>query len=505
MSNKPFFYDITLRYGNQALRNPWNLKEKEIIFKKLIEMGVQGIEAGFPNASETDFEAVSHLSEIAPDNVVISALARCVETDIIKAAEAVKNAQKPRIHTFMAMNPLGIEYVIKKPLSEIKDICVNSVKLAKSLLPEYGDVEFSVEHFGDCVENLDEVIEALKEIVEAGATTINLPNTVERFRPQTFIDMVKKVKNALPDNITISVHCHNDLGMATATTVESFFAGATQLECSLNGLGERSGNTNIYEVAVTLFNSGVEVPLKLDTIYETALLTSEMANVPIWEKAPLIGHDALAHRGGIHQDGAAKTKHLKKGAYRAFNPELIGRGNDELFEFTSQSGKTALYEILNSTPYKISMQEAVYLSHFAKLEAEKTGNLSTEKLIDLYLKDICDIKGDFVLEDFRKIDSDRFNLSFKHKDKEYDLVAKGNGPIEGCINALKKAGFDIKLINYEQKTIKAQKGEKAEAMSIMQFDNNGKGTVIARAINSSTAEANVKAIFNGLNIMGCNK
>ena len=501
MDKKPFFYDITLRDGNQALRKPWNLKEKEIIFKKLVELGVQGIEVGFPNASELDFEAVKHLSEIAPDNIIISALARCVESDIRKAAEAIKSAPKPRIHTFMAMNPLGIEYVIKKPLSEIKNICINSVKLAKSLLPEYGDVEFSVEHFGDCVENLNDVIDALKDIVKAGATTINLPNTVERFRPQTFVDMVTKVKNALPENITISVHCHNDLGMATATTVESYFAGAVQLECSLNGLGERSGNTNMYEVAIALHNSGVDVPLNLSNIYETALLTSEMANVPIWEKAPLIGYDALAHRSGIHQDGVAKTKHLSKGAYRAFNPELIGRGNDESFEFTSQSGKTALYEILNGTPYKITMQEAIYLSHFAKAEAERIGNLSTKNIVDLYLKNICNIQGEFELKDFRKIDSDRFNLSFNHKEEEYDVTAKGNGPIEGCINALKKAGFDIKLINYEQKTIEAQKGEEAEAMSIMHFDNNSKGTIIARAINPSTAEANVKAIFNGLNLM----
>ena len=499
--NKPFFYDITLRDGNQALRKPWNLREKEIIFKKLLELGVQGIEVGFPNASEMDFEAVEHLSKIAPDNVVISALARCVEADIRKAAEAIKFAPKPRIHTFMAMNPLGIEYVIKKPLLEIKEICINAVKLAKSLLPENGDVEFSVEHFGDCTENLDDVINALKEIVDAGATTINLPNTVERFRPHIFIEMVEKVKKALPENITISVHCHNDLGMATATTVESYFAGATQLECSLNGLGERSGNTNMYEVAVTLYNSGIDIPLSMDKIYETALLTSEMANVPIWEKAPLIGYDALAHRSGIHQDGVAKTKHLKKGAYRAFNPELIGRGNDELLEFTSQSGKTALYEILNSTPYKISMQEAIYLSTFAKHKAEEVGNLSPLQLIDLYLDEICDIKGEFELIDFRKIDANKFNLSFNYKKEEYDLIAKGNGPIEACINALKKAGFDIKLINYEQKAIEALKGEEAEAMSIMQFDNNGKGTIIARAINKSTAEANVKAIFNGLNLM----
>lgn len=498
---KPFFYDITLRDGNQALKKPWNVQEKEIIFNKLIELGVQGIEVGFANASEMDFKACEYLANIAPQNVIISGLARAVEADIVKVAKAIKNASLQRIHTFIAMNPLGLEYVLKKPLKDVKQIAIDAVLKAKSVLPKNGQVEFSVEHFGDCSENLNEVIDALQDIVKAGADVINLPNTVERFRPLAFVNMVEKVKKALPENVIISVHCHNDLGMATATTVESYFVGATQLECSLNGLGERSGNTNLYEVAIALHNSGVEIPLNLKTIYETALLISEMSGVPIWEKAPIIGYDALAHRSGIHQDGVAKTKHLAKGAYRAFNPEIIGREKAETLEFTSQSGKTALYEILNDTPYKISMQEATYLSNFAKSKAEKSGSLSTLQLIDLYLEEICNVSGDFKLNNFIKIDSDKFNLSFTHKNEEFDIISKGNGPIEGCINALKKAGFEMKLIDYEQKTIEAQRGEEAEAMSIMHFDNKGCGTLIARAINSSTAEANLKAIFNGLNLM----
>src|SRR5574344_196148 len=426
-NRKPFFYDLTLRDGNQALKKPWNTQEKEIIFRKLMELGVQGVEVGFAGASDMDFEACKYLSDIAPDNVVISGLARAVKSDIDKVAQAIKNAPKPRIHTFIAMNPLGLEYVLKKPLTEVKKIALDAVSYAKSLLPDYGEVEFSVEHFGDCRENIDEVIDALQDIVKAGADVINLPNTVERFRPMEFINMVKKAKEALPDNVIISVHCHNDLGMASATTVESFFAGATQLECSLNGLGERAGNTNMYEVAVALHNSDVDVPLKLENIYETALLVSEMANVPIWEKAPVIGYDALAHRSGIHQDGVVKTKHLEKGAYRAFNPELIGRSEAEKIGFTSQSGKTAIFELINSTQYKISMQEAAYLQPFAKHEAEKIGELPLTKLVKLYLDKVCDVKGNFVLNQFEQVEKGKFRLLFKYKERKFDVVIREIG------------------------------------------------------------------------------
>lgn len=503
---KPFFYDVTLRDGNQALKKPWNTHEKEIIFNKLVELGVQGIEVGFSGASDMDFEACSYLANLAPKNVVISGLARAVKSDIDKVAQAIKNAPKPRIHTFIAMNPLGLEYVLKKPLKEVKKLAIEAVSYAKGVLPAYGEIQFSVEHFGDCKDNLDEVIDALQDVVKAGANIINLPNTVERFRPMKFIDMVKKVKLALPDNIIIAVHCHNDLGMASATTVESYFAGATQLECSLNGLGERAGNTNMYEVAVALYNSGVDVPLNMQNIYETALLTSEMSGVSIWEKAPIIGYDALAHRSGIHQDGVVKTKHLEKGAYRAFNPEIIGRTEAEKLGFTSQSGKTAIFELINGTPYKISMQEAIYLAPFAKRKAEKLGELSLKQLLKLYFDKICNVQGHFKLNDFNKIGADKFNLNFNHNNKEFDITVRSTGPLDACINALKKAGYPLELEHYEQHALedvekdKKFGKEKSSAMSVLHFNNNG-NTIIARAIHPSTAQANVQAVFNAMNLM----
>ncbi len=500
-TRQPFFYDITLRDGNQSLKKPWNTFEKEIIFKHLLELNVQGIEAGFAAASEMDFEACSRLSDIAPDNVVISALARCVENDINKAVKAIESAPKKRIHTFIAMSPFNMEYVLGKSPEEVRKQAIEAVSYAKSKLGNKGEVQFSVEHFGDCHENIDFVIDTLQEIVKAGASIINLPNTVERTRPKKFINLVEKVYNALPKNIIISVHNHNDLGMATAVTVESYFAGAVQLECALNGLGERAGNTNMYEVAVALHNSGVEVPLNLSKIYELALTISDMSGVKIYEKAPLIGPDALAHRSGIHQDGAIKTKDMQKGAYRPIHPSLIGRKDDEKLGFTSQSGKTAVYEIITEAGYPITLQEAQRISPFAKETAEKIGELSTKNIIDIYFKHVFNVEGAFKLCNMEKIENS-INLHFMYHEKEFDIKLQGNGPVDACIKAIQKAGFNLELLHYEQQALNEElMGSGATAMSIMHFKAPTGQTVISRGMDESTIKANIKAIFNGLNII----
>lgn len=502
---KPFFYDITLRDGNQALKKPWNTEQKEVIFNELVKLGVQAIEVGFSGSSDMDFEACHHLASIAPDNTVIAGLARAMEKDIEKVADAIKHAAKPRVHTFIAMSPFNMKYVLKKEPIDVRKTAVEAIKYAKELIGNRGEVQFSVEHFGDCAENLDFVIESLQECVEAGATTINLPNTVERHRPFAFVKMVKAVKEALPRETVISVHNHNDLGMATATTVESFFAGAAQLECSLNGLGERAGNTNLYEVAVALHNCGVDVPLNMGQIYETAILTAEMSNVPIYEKAPLIGEDVLAHRSGIHQDGAFKTQKMKKGAYRPIHPSLIGRDDAEKYGFTSQSGKTALYEIIKAKGYPITVEETLRLVPIAKEQAEKFGELPVEAIEDIYLKEIFEVDGPFKFISFKKIDNsekDSFNLKFSYQGKEYDLNEEGEGPIEACIKALEKAGFPQRLVHYEQSAFGEEaKGAQADAMTVIQFEIPDGKTITCRGKDPSTQKANVKAIFNGLNLI----
>ena len=495
----PFFYDITLRDGNQSLKKPWNTNEKELIFNHLTELGVQGVEVGFAAASDMDFEACEKLAQISPDNIVISALARCVQNDILKAAESIKSAKKQRIHTFIAMSPFNMEYVLNKSPQDVRKQAIEAVKFAKNTIGKNGEVQFSVEHFGDCMENLDFVIDSLKDIVKAGATIINLPNTVERTRPSIFVSMVEKVYNALPKDITISVHNHNDLGMATATTVESYFKGAVQLECALNGLGERAGNTNMYEVAVALHNAGVDVPLNLSKIYELALIISDMSNVKIYEKAPLIGPEALAHRSGIHQDGAIKTKDMEKGAYRPIHPSLIGRKDDEKLGFTSQSGKTAIFEIITEAGYPITLGEAQRIAPVAKEAAEKIGELSTRNIIDIYYNNVLTVKGAFQFVDFIKLENNNIRLKFKYNEKEYDIETAGNGPIDSCIKAVKKAGFDCEFENYEQKALNV--GSDAVGMTIMYFKAPNGSTIISRGCDENTFIANIKAIFNGLNII----
>ena len=503
MSNtrKPFFFDSTLRDGNQALRKPWNLQEKEYIFSLLKNLGVQAVEVGFPGSCDMEFETCNYLASIAGDDIVVCGLARAVEKDINVAYESIKNALRPRIHTFISLSPFNMQYVLQKKPEDVRQIAIDAVRHAKALIGSNGDVQFSVEHFGDCVENMPFVIDTLQQIVEAGATTINLPNTVERTHPTDFVNRVKMVIDSLPKDIVVAVHCHNDLGMATATTVESYFAGATQLEGCLNGLGERAGNTNLFEVAVVLHNCGVDVPMNLKEIYETALMVSEKSGVPIYEKAPLIGQDSLAHRSGIHQDGAIKTKDMDKGAYRPIHPSLIGR-DDEKVSFTSQSGKTAVYEIIKSAGYPITMEEAIRITPIIKEAAEKVGELPTRNITDIYFKEVFKVKGPFVLDKFTKISENKFRVEFKYNGKRFNVVGEDNGPLSACLDALKKAGFPQKLIHYEQVAIDGEiKGVSADAMTVIKLEAPNGSIVTCRGLHTSTAQANIIALFNGLNLI----
>ena len=506
---QPFFYDITLRDGNQALKKPWQLSDKKIIFEKLVDLKIQGVEVGFPASSQMDFEACRELSLLAPDNMVVSGLARCVKSDITTAVESISGAKIPRVHTFLTLSPFHMKYVLDKTPEEARKIAVDGVKFAYDELlktNKNGQIEFSVEHFGDCVDNLDFVIDVLKETVQMGASVLNLPNTVERSHPMAFVKMIEKVRNAIDDSVTISVHNHNDLGMATATTVESYFAGAVQLECALNGLGERAGNTNFYEVAVALHNAGVDVPVDLSKIYETALIVAQMSKVPIYEKAPLIGPDALAHRSGIHQDGAYKTKDMEKGAYRPIHPSLIGRNDDEKLGITSQSGKTAIFEVISKAGYPITIQEAIRLAPIIKDAAEKVGELPTSSIIDIYFNETFNIKGDFRLIRFDYVKDGIFTFEFTYKDKKFNIESKGNGPVDACISALKKAGFDFKLLHYEQSAIDEEiMGAGSTAMTVVHLEDKNGAEVIGRARHSSTAIANIKAIFNAMNIIAKNE
>ncbi len=499
---KPFFYDVTLRDGNQALAKPWNTEEKVQVFNQLVKLGVQGIEVGFAGASDMDFAACEHLAKMAPDDIVISGLARAMEKDIAKVWEAIQYANQPRIHTFIATAPFNMEHVLRKSPQEVLKKAEEAVRIAKSYVGDEGTVQFSAEHFGDCRENLDFVIDVFHAVVEAGATTINLPNTVERYRPMLFVEMVAKVVEALPKNIDVAVHAHNDLGMATATTVESYFAGAVQVETALNGLGERAGNTNMYEVALGLHNCGVDVPLNLEHIYETALLVSDWGDLRIPDKAPIIGPEAIAHRSGIHQDGAAKTKGMAKGAYRPIDFNLIGRGDNDLITFTSQSGRTAVYEMIGNMGYPISLEEATELQPILKEISEREGELNEERVLEIFKNEYVNVGSYLKFTSVNGIrDEEVFEFKFKRGNEILQERISAEGPIEACLRLLRELGYSVELKDYSQSVVSEKDNDwGGRALSEIELKSKDK-IVVGRGVHNDTLVANMKALCAAANLL----
>ena len=508
----PFFYDITLRDGNQALAKPWNTQEKELVFRQLLKLGVQGVEVGFAGASDMDFEACEHLARLTAEmaeqgdksaqNVVISGLARAVKSDIQKVWDAIQYAPNPRIHTFISLSSFNMENVLRMSPAEVKSRAVEAVAFAKSLVGERGTVQFSAEHYGDCHDNMDFVIEVLQAVVKAGASVLNLPNTAERYRPMHFVNMVRQVVESVPASVTVAVHNHNDLGMATATTAESYFAGAVQMETALNGLGERAGNTNMYEVAVALHNCDVPVPINFGEIYETALLVSKWADVPIYSKAPLIGPEAVAHRSGIHQDGAAKTKNMKKGAYRAIDYALIGRDDNDVITFTSQSGKTAVYEMVANGGYKISIEEAAELQPLLKEISEKEGELSESRVLEIFRQERINVNGVLTFTSIKvQPEGNEFVFRFRHKGEAQEKIIQAEGPIEACLMLMGTLGYAVELLDYTQSVVpKKDSLWVGKGLSEISLRRNGK-KVVGRGVSSDTLVANMKAVFTGVNLL----
>jgi len=523
---KPFIYDVTLRDGNQALKKPWNPDEKTIIFGFLMRLGVQGAEVGYPGASQMDFNCTVALAKMASRGMVIGALARACEADIKAAAKALQYVAEgaiSRLHTFIGMSLFHMENVLKTSPEQVCQMAVDAVKLAREEMGECGEIQFSPEHFGDCEDNLDWVIESLLAVVEAGATIINLPNTVERTRPSVFATMVKLVVDAMPEHVTVAVHCHNDLGMATATTVESYFVGARQLEVTLNGLGERAGNTNLYEAVVALHCAGIDVGLNLEAFYEIALDVANMSGIPIPMKAPLIGQEVLKHRSGIHQDGAIKTDGGEKGAYRPINPMLIGRAGDEECEFTSQSGVGAVAKIIRETGRTITNGEARLLQPALKAVSEDRGVLTPKQLAAVFdaflklrakkevtLKDVLEIAKDGVGIKAEKVwelvsarvdsDSERDSTAIVclRKDRdEFTETAFGNGPLDAAFNAIRKIIDNcIKVEDYRVEGVTPGSEAQGKVYIILSLVGNkceGTGT------GTDVVQASIKAYINALN------
>lgn len=366
--------DVTLRDGNQALRRPWTIKEKIEVFDLLVDLNVDGIEVGFPSSNEAEFRTCQVLASRAPKGKPIAALSRANEREIAVTWEAIQKADKPRMHIVYPVSDFSIKHVLKISEKEVLQKIGSAISFAKSITGPGVEIQFSGEHFGDAIENFHFTKQAFMTAIEAGANIINLPNTVERYRPMVFVNMVKEIKDTIGERAIISVHTHNDLGMATATSVESVYVGASQIEVALNGLGERAGNTNLYETAIALHQNGETLNINFQRIFPTAKRIAELTGIPIGEKTPIIGEDIFSHRSGIHQDGVTKTLHQSKGAYRTFSPEFVGRNDKERISFTNQSGHKAIEFLLKQKGIQVSKEEVDHLFSLAKSISSSENN-----------------------------------------------------------------------------------------------------------------------------------
>lgn len=333
---KVLIFDTTLRDGEQSPGATLKTEEKIVIAKQLVKLGVDIIEAGFPVSSPGDFKAVKTIAQQTPKKVTVCALARAVEKDIEIAGQAIKKAKQPRIHTFIGTSDVNLKCQLRKTPSQVLKIIKKMVKKAKSYC---SDVEFSPMDASRT--QYQYLLKACQTAIKAGATTINIPDTVGYSLPDSFASLIKKLRSKLPKKIIISVHCHNDLGLATANALTAIKAGARQVECTINGLGERAGNTSLEEIVMILKTHqkalGFKTNINTKKIHPTSKLVSKMTGVKPQPNKAVVGRNAFAHASGIHQDGYLKGRQT----YEIVKPTDIGLKSSKIV-LGARSGRHAL-------------------------------------------------------------------------------------------------------------------------------------------------------------------
>src|ERR1041385_268008 len=378
-------FDTTLRDGEQSPGCSMNLPEKVRLARKIEELGVDIIEAGFPIAAEGDFAAVKAVAAECRE-VTVAALCRTAARDVERAAEALRAAAHPRIHTFVATSDIHLEYKLKKSRSEVIEMTRNAVRLARDYAEE---VEFSAE---DATRSdVDYLCEVFGAAVEAGATILNVPDTVGYTLPNEFISVVAAVRERVVgkrDDLTISVHCHNDLGLAVANSLAAVTAGARQIECTINGIGERAGNASLEEVVMAMNVRADRLPFqtRVDTreIYSTSQMLSEIIGFGVQPNKAIVGRNAFAHEAGIHQHGVISNPLC----YEIMTPESVGVPANSLV-LGKHSGRHALSLRYMELGYYVTPGEldAAY-RRFTDL-ADKKKRIYDQDLISLLSTTAC--------------------------------------------------------------------------------------------------------------------
>ncbi|MGD8741180.1 MAG: 2-isopropylmalate synthase [Desulfobacterales bacterium] len=496
MNDQVLIFDTTLRDGEQSPGASMNTAEKLRIATQLEKLGVNILEAGFPAASDGDMEAVSRIAGKL-EKTEVAALARTSKDDIDRAWQAIRHAAKPRIHTFIATSDIHLKYKLKMTRDEVVAAAVEAVKYATSFTD---NVEFSAEDGSRS--DRDFLCKVFEAVIEAGATTVNLPDTVGYAIPQEFSDLVSYVKAHTPniDKAVLSVHCHNDLGLATANTLSAITAGARQAEVTINGIGERAGNTSLEEVVMSLVtrNNALGLTTSIDTrhIHPTSRLISMITGIIIQPNKAIVGANAFAHEAGIHQDGVLKNPMT----YEIMRPETIGLSTNKLV-LGKHSGRHALRSRLKTMGYDLSDEEI--------------------NLVFIRFKELADKKKHVVDEDLEVIvtegilrTADIFKLEYLHvtagttvlpmASVKLDINGRavqgagyGNGPIDAAFNAIGKlTGTGSELLRFSVSALTG--GTDAQGEVTVRLGENGL-LALGRGADPDIITASAKAYVNGLN------
>src|SRR5574344_1391051 len=495
MSNRIYIFDTTLRDGEQVPGCQLNTVEKIQVARALEDLGVDVIEAGFPASSPGDFNSVTEISK-AVTWPVICALTRAVQKDIDVAVDALKYAKNKRIHTGIGTSDSHIKYKFNSNREEIIERAVAAVKYAKKYVE---DVEFYAEDAGRTDnEYLARVVEA---VIKAGATVVNIPDTTGYCLPSEYGQKIKYLIEHVDgvEKAQLSTHCHNDLGMATANTLEGVLNGARQVEVTINGIGERAGNTSLEEIAMILkCHKGIEIDTNINTqhIHHVSDMVSSLMNMPIQPNKAIVGRNAFAHSSGIHQDGVLKNKET----YEIMEPKDVGL-DDNSIVLTARSGRAALKYRLHVLGVDVNDEEKldVLYQNFLKL-ADQKKEVNDDDILMLAGADTADahaVKLDYLQVTtglgVRSVASIGVDIS----NQKFEAASTGNGPVDAAIKALKK--IILKKMTLKEFTIQAiSKGSDDVGKVHMQVEYNG-SVYYGFGANTDIVTASVEAYIDCIN------
>ena len=488
-------FDTTLRDGEQSPGASMHLKEKIEVAKALESLKVDIIEAGFPITSPGDFESVQAISEAVKD-VTVTGLARCVEGDIKRAGDAVRNASRPRIHVFCATSAIHRKYKLKRAQDEIVKLSVDAVKLARSMVD---DVEFSPEDASRTeLEFLRDVVTA---VTEAGARTVNIPDTVGYATPEQFAHIFSYLRETVPgiEKVTLSTHCHDDLGLAVANSLAAVRAGARQVECTVNGIGERAGNASLEEIVMAIKTRAdyFQCKTRVNTtkIFPISRMVATMTGIHVQRNKAIVGENAFAHEAGIHQDGMLKHRDT----YEIMRPQDVGIPESRLV-MGKHSGRHALRERYQALGHQLSDAELdVTYDAFKKL-ADKKKDIFDEDLEALIDSTLIRDGGLWQLEKLQVTTGEIPTASVTLRDSGGMTVtdaAAGDGPIDAIYSVIQRiTHVNAKLKDYQIRAVTGGKDAQGEVTVELQHHDR---KVRGRGYSTDIIEASARAYLAAIN------